>query len=45
MIEAHKDAVKAGLNPSFGYDDVMVDDKDNLIVVNLSKFKLGDNDE
>ncbi|XWX34272.1 hypothetical protein LMHOCYYV_CDS0048 [Staphylococcus phage PG-2021_4] len=45
MIEAHKDAVKAGLNPSFGYDDVMIDDKDNLIVVNLSKFRLGDNDE
>lgn len=42
MIEAHKDAVKAGLNPSFGYDDVMIDDKDNLIVVNLSKFKLGE---
>lgn len=40
MIEAHKDALKAGLKPMFGYDDIMIDDKDNLVVVNLKKFDL-----
>lgn len=39
MIEAHKDAVKAGISPVFGFDDIMIDDKDNLVVVNLDKFK------
>lgn len=39
MLEAHKDAEKSGLKPIFGYEDVTTNEKDEIVVVNVKKFK------
>lgn len=39
MLEAHKDAEKAGLQPIFGFEDVTTNEKDEIVVINVSKFK------
>lgn len=40
MKEAHNDAVKAGFKPVFGYNDVTTNEKDEIVVINLSNFKI-----
>jgi len=40
MLEAHHDAVKAGFTPVFDFEDVTTNERDEIVVVNLNKFKI-----
>lgn len=39
MKEAHSDAIKAGYQPVFGFEDVTTNEKDEIVVINVNKFK------